>query len=103
MISDLTEKILEWHHSRLITVNGNSEAQLLKLMEEFGELCAAVVRDDRGMIVDSLGDMYVVMVAIAQLEGTTMEECIECAYEEIKDRKGRLNENGIFIKDEEKV
>jgi len=32
-----------------------------------------------------------------------MEECIECAYEEIKDRKGHLNENGIFIKDEEKV
>jgi len=101
-INDLTDKIIQWHTDRKITINGTSEAQLLKLMEEFGELTAAVVREDKHLIVDSLGDMYVVMVAIAELEGTTMEQCIEFAYDEIKDRRGHLNEYGIFIKDEEK-
>jgi len=31
--------------------------------------------------------------------GTTLEECVEGAYNEIKDRKGRLLPNGIFEKE----
>ena len=36
---------------------------------------------------------------IAHLEGTTLEECLNIAYNEIKNRKGKMI-NGKFIKDE---
>ena len=36
---------------------------------------------------------------IAHLEGTTLEECLNLAYNEIKNRKGKII-NGKFIKDE---
>jgi hypothetical protein len=35
------------------------------------------------------------------MSGTTLEECLGIAYYQIKDRKGFLNGNGVFIKDEE--
>jgi NTP pyrophosphatase (non-canonical NTP hydrolase) len=95
-----TDKIREWHNERLITVNGNTETQLLKLMEELGELTAAVIRNDKNEVMDAIGDMYVVLVAVAELEGTKIEECIDSAYDEIKDRRGYLNEQGVFIKEE---
>ena len=98
---ETTQKIKQWHKSHLITVNGNSLTQTIKLGEEYGELCAGIVRQDLPTIADSLGDMYVVMVAIAELKGLDILECIEGAYDEIKDRKGYLNEYGNFIKDEE--
>jgi len=93
--------ISEWHQDRKITINGNSSTQTIKLGEEYGELCAGIVRGDKEKIADSLGDMFVVMVAVAELEGLYLDECIQGAYDEIKDRKGYLNELGNFIKEEE--
>ena len=92
-------KISKWHKDRLITVNSNSATQTIKLGEEYGELCAAIVRDNKPMVKDSIGDMVVVLVAIAELEGFTFDECVEAAYEEIKDRKGKLLANGNFVKE----
>lgn len=100
-IDELTNDISQWHSQRKITVNGNSLTQTVKLGEEFGELCSGIVRKDKNTIEDALGDMYVVMVAIAELEGTNMQRCIDLAYGEIKDRKGYLNELGNYIKDSE--
>ena len=96
----LTRWIKDWHEDRKITINGNSLTQTVKLGEEMCELCAAIVRGDKDNIVDSLGDMYVVMVAIAELEGFQISECVYHAYTEIKDRKGYLNEQSNFIKEE---
>ena len=89
-----------WHSDRKITINGNSSTQTIKLGEEYGELCAAIVRKDKSQIADALGDMFVVMVAVAELEELYLDDCINGAYNEIKDRKGHLNELGNFIKDE---
>lgn len=100
-IDILTDKILKWHFDRKITINGNSMTQTTKLGEEFGELCSGIVRKDKKLIEDSIGDMFVVLVSIAELEGTSLEQCINLAYEEIKDRKGILLENGNFKKDTE--
>ena len=100
-INKTTELIRQWHHQRKITVNGNSITQSVKLGEEFGELCSGIVRGNKALIADSLGDMYVVMVATAELEGLDISECIDLAYQEIKSRTGYLNEKGNFIKDED--
>jgi len=99
-IDVLTARILKWHYDRKITVNGNSSTQVIKLGEEFGELCSAIVRGEPDIVKDSLGDMYVVMVAIAELEQMDLSDCIQHAFDEIKDRTGHLNEMGNFIKEE---
>jgi phosphoribosyl-ATP pyrophosphohydrolase len=101
MVDRLTTNIRRWHAERKITVNGNPLTQTIKLGEEYGELCSAMIRNDGKAIVDSLGDMYVVMVAIADLKGFCIEDCIKAAYDEIKNRKGYLNEHGNFIKEED--
>lgn len=98
-IGELTELIGIWHFDRKITINGNSATQTIKLGEEFGELCAGIARGDIAEIKDALGDMYVVMVAVARLEGLELEQCIDSAYDEIKDRKGYLTTDGVFIKE----
>ena len=100
-LSKLTALISLWHENRKITINGNSTTQSVKLGEEFGELCAGIVRQDKDKIKDSLGDMYVVMVAIAELEDLELRDCIESAYDEIKGRKGHLNVLGNFVKEED--
>jgi len=94
------ERIKNWLKDRKITVNGNSMTQAVKLGEEYGELCSGIVRKDKRLIEDSIGDCVVVLVAIAELEGLDFKDCIDSAFHEIKDRKGYLNEAGIFIKDE---
>jgi NTP pyrophosphatase (non-canonical NTP hydrolase) len=100
-MTELVNKISKWHLDRQITVNGSSLTQTVKLGEEFGELCSAIVRGDKDLIKDSIGDMVVVLVAIAELEGTSITECVKDAYNEIKDRKGKLLPNGTFVKEEE--
>lgn len=95
----LVEQIKQWHFDRKITVNGNSITQAVKLMEEGGELASGIVRKDKALIADSVGDMFVVLVAICELEKINIEDCISDAYIEIKDRKGYLSEDGVFIKE----
>ncbi len=99
-MNELTQNISNWHRARKITINGNSNTQTIKLGEEYGELCSGIVRGNKDLIKDSIGDMFVVLVAIAELEGMTLEECVKSSYQEIKDRRGYLNEDGVFIKEE---
>ena len=49
-------------------------------------------------VKDDLGDMMVVMLNIMERQGISMEECLETAYNDIKDRKGRMVD-GIFVKE----
>ena len=72
----------------------------MKLAEEFGEVGRAIIKDDLPEIRDGLGDMFVVMVNLAHLADMTLEECIEAAWNEIKDRKGSMK-GGSFVKEEE--
>lgn len=53
------------------------------------------------MIEDAIGDVIVTLIAVATLEGTNIERCMGLAYDEIKNRRGYLNEDGIFIKEED--
>jgi len=90
-----------WHKRNKITINGNSRMQTIKLGEEYGELCSAVARNDKELLKDSIGDMLVVLTAIAELEKLDLSECWKKAYNEIKDRRGVLLPNGNFLKKED--
>jgi hypothetical protein len=100
-MEDLEYKILEWAHARGILTNSSPQIQGLKLVSEVGELCdnLAKGRDVR----DDIGDIIVVAAIIANMKGTTLTECMFTAYNDIKDRKGYLNENGTFIKESDLI
>lgn len=94
---DYTDLIRKWAIERNLHTQDSSR-QLLKLMEEVGELASGMIRDDNLKIIDSIGDIYVVLVVLAMQEGLQIEDCIEAAYMEIKDRTGKIV-NGSYIKE----
>jgi len=90
--------IREWANDRGLYDGGDPKTQALKLAEEVGETCRAILKQDEPEIIDGIGDCVVVLTNLAELTGTPIEECIARAYNEIKDRKGKMN-NGTFKKD----
>ena len=91
------DKIREWAEDRNLYNKGNSETQYIKLMEEAGELAQALMKRDDAEIYDAIGDMVIVLTNLAEMEGVRIEDCIQDAYDEIKDRKGKML-NGTFVK-----
>jgi len=77
--------------------NGDTKTQALKLVEEVGETCRAILKEDYEEITDGIGDCVVVLTNLAELHGVSIEECIEKAYNEIKNRKGKMA-NGTYVK-----
>jgi len=92
------EKIRIWADERGLYDRGDPKTQTLKLMEEAGEICRAVLKNDEPEVIDGIGDCVVVLTNLAHLIGTDIETCIEAAYNEIKNRKGKMA-NGTYVKD----
>ena len=90
--------IRTWAEERGLYHKGDPKTQTLKLMEEAGEICRAVLKKDEPEIIDGIGDCVVVLTNLAHLCGTSIEECIAQAYNEIKNRTGKMS-NGTFKKD----
>ena len=96
--ADLELKVIRWAEDRLIIPNSNPRAQAEKTQEELFELNAALDMKDREAMKDAYGDILVTLIIGADLAGLDMCSCLEHAYQQIKNRKGFLNENGIFVK-----
>jgi NTP pyrophosphatase (non-canonical NTP hydrolase) len=90
--------IRRWAYDRNLVDGSNPQAQFVKLAEEMGELAEGIAKNKHAQAVDSIGDMVVVLTILAEQLGVTIEGCILTAWDEIKDRKGRM-ENGIFVKE----
>ena len=97
-MNELIMKVRLWGEDRMITKNGSSMSQGIKTLEETTELLDALNLKNKPMIKDAIGDIIVTLVMVAEIEGTTLEECLALAYEEIKDRKGYLRSDGTFVK-----
>ena len=91
--------IRDWAKQRGLYDKGDTKTQFCKLMEEAGELGRAVLKDDQVEFVDAIGDMVVVLTNMAHLGNTSIEACIDSAYEVISKRTGKMV-NGTFVKDE---
>ncbi|MFN6304351.1 MAG: MazG-like family protein [Planctomycetota bacterium] len=91
-------KIRGWAHARNLVHGSTPEKQMVKLVEEIGELAAGLARGDSRKVIDSIGDAVVVLTILSEQIGVNIEECIVMAYDEIKDRKGKMV-NGVFIKE----
>lgn len=77
----------------------DSSKQFLKVTEEVGEVAAALARGQHTELQDGIGDVVVTLIILAQQNGLTLEDCLEHAYNEIADRKGKMI-NGVFVKQE---
>jgi len=95
----LVEDIEQWFIDRNLN-NCEPTKQMLKLYEEVGEISAAMARNDMDKIKDGIGDVTVVLIGLSMQLGLNYEDCVRMAYNEIKDRKGRLV-NGVFVKEKD--
>ena len=93
------DNIRAWAQVRGIYDEGNTIIQYVKLQEEAGELAKALLSSNHDEVIDAIGDMIVVLTNLAHMEGLKIENCIDSAYNEIKNRKGSMI-NGTFVKDE---
>ena len=91
--------VIRWSEARGIIPNSTSAAQLKKAYEEMAELSEAIETRNKEGIIDGLGDVLVCLINVAALEDLDLTRCLKAAYEEIKDRKGYMNKDGIFVKE----
>ena len=96
-LSILVELVERWSIERGMHLSEPSK-QMLKVSEEVGEIARSIVRNDTDSLKDAIGDVVITLIILAQQIGTTLEDCVMLAYDEIKDRKGKLVD-GVFIKE----
>lgn len=95
-MNELIEKIEQWAKDKGLDT-ADSSKQMLKVMEELGEVAAAIVRSDRASLRDGIGDSVVTLIILAMQNDVDLFECLNCAYDEIKDRTGEMVK-GSFVK-----
>lgn len=95
---EIFDNIRTWAKDRGLYDKGNVQTQYVKLIEETGELAQAILKQDTKEIEDAIGDIVVVLTNLAHLNAMSIEECIHSAYNEIKNRKGKM-QNGTFVKE----
>lgn len=92
------ELIRGWAEDRNLIEGSDIKSQFVKLIEEAGELANAIAKKNDIEFADAIGDMVVVLTIMAAQNGMMIEDCIDNAWQEIKDRKGKMVD-GIFIKE----
>ena len=97
-LSYFIDNVVQWHRDRNLIDGSTDKDQVLKLVQELGELSDSVCKGKD--IKDDIGDMLVVMLNIATRNGVTLSECLARSWDDIKDRKGKMVD-GIFIKEED--
>ena len=95
-LKEFIDLITQWHHDRNLIEGSTDKDQFCKLMQEAGELSDNICKNKD--LSDAIGDMIVVLLNIAERNGLTLEHCLAKAWNDIKDRKGKMVD-GVFIKE----
>lgn len=90
--------IEQWAEDKGILAKATPIKQAMKTQEELTELCNAILNDDKEEIKDAIGDIMVTLIIQAKMQGMTIEECLNAAYDVISKRTGQMI-NGQFVKD----
>jgi len=93
------EEVLQWAEDKNLLRFENRLAQFAKTVSEIGELGDALIRNNTDEITDAIGDTVVTLIILSNQCGLDIEDCLESAYNVIKNRTGKTNEMGTFIKD----
>lgn len=104
-MQDLIDRVVQWAEDRNLIAGSSPEKQLQKTAEELIELAVAVGRDSimpgeyyQAELADGVGDVLVTLIIVTEQLGLDLKDCLESAYDEIKDRKGKMV-NGKFVKE----
>jgi NTP pyrophosphatase (non-canonical NTP hydrolase) len=97
---NLIKQITQWHRDRNLIDGASDKDQLAKLIQEMGELSDNICKGKD--VSDDIGDMMVVLINIAERNNLSIEHCLEVAYNDIKDRKGKMID-GVFVKEGDNV
>lgn len=96
---ELELDVIRWGEARGIVQNSTPLAQARKTNEELMELFDAIKSDDREGMIDAYGDILVTLIMGCAIADIDLVSCLKVAYNEIKDRKGYLNADGVFVKE----
>lgn len=99
-LNKLEDKIVKWGEDRGIIPDVDPIAQFNKTMEEAGELAQGIVSNNLDEVRDAIGDIFVTLVMQTRAWNLNMTECVEQAWNDIKDRKGKMVD-GQFVKEAE--
>ena len=97
--TSLELQVIQWAEARKIIPRSNPATQLLKTVSELGELADATIKGDTAEITDGVGDVLVTLIIYCALQDISLTGCLQAAYDEIKNRRGTLLENGVFVKE----
>lgn len=108
----LQEKAIQWANDRNIFENSDATKQISKTQEELDETLDALKKLDlykksdnqlirseiMNEVADGIGDMLVTIILLAKMVNLDTVDCLAAAYDEIKDRKGKMVD-GLFVKE----
>jgi NTP pyrophosphatase (non-canonical NTP hydrolase) len=92
------KRVIGWSAARRIFSGSSPSQQFGKLLEEVDELKAGIDAGDAEEVMDAIGDCSVVLCNIAAMYGLEWPECMEAAWDQIKDRRGEMRD-GVFVKE----
>tara|TARA_B100001758_G_C18110596_1_gene453386 strand:- start:323 stop:616 length:294 start_codon:yes stop_codon:yes gene_type:complete len=97
-MDELIKNVKLWAEEKNLLKRENSHAQMLKVLEEVGETAGALLKKKDKEIIDGLGDSFVTLIILCYQLNLEPEECLQAAWDEIKNRKGKTV-NGTFIRE----
>lgn len=93
----LTSLVGKWAEDRNLIEGSKPKDQFHKLIQEAAELSESLCKGKDA--TDDIGDILVVLIILAKQLGLDVVNCLDHAYNDIKDRKGKMID-GIFVKEE---
>jgi hypothetical protein len=95
-LNRLEQLVILWHRDRSLIAGSTDIAQHTKLVEEVKELETSILLSKP--VIDDIGDCLVVLINIAERNELSLFDCLSHAYNDIKDRKGKMVD-GVFVKE----
>ena len=97
-MDEMVANVTAWAQERGLLDRENVPKQMLKIMEEVGETASAILKNDHAKIIDGIGDSFVTLIVLSKQLGLEPSHCLEVAWNEIKNRKGKMVD-GTFVKE----
>lgn len=96
--AEVEMKVVQWGEARGIVQNATAMSQAIKTLEEVGELFDAINKKNIDEAKDAIGDIVVTLIMVCAVLDVDLVQCVKGAYAEIKNRKGHLTKEGVFVK-----
>ena len=97
--AEVEMKVVQWGEARGIVQNATAMSQAIKTLEETTELLTAINKKNLDETKDAVGDIVVTLIMVCAVLDINLVDCLKGAYNEIKDRKGYLTKEGVFVKE----